>query len=946
MDTDDSHSLSWLFDGPPPDNDPSHDRAAEKLWSVYISEAEKYDKGLVESWKNNMEGMLIFAGLFSASLTAFLIESYKTLTPDPGAMTNILLIQISNQLAAIANGTTFVVPSSPPFAAPPTSFVCNIFWFISLGLSLTCALVATLLEQWARDFLHKADMRSNPAVRARIFSYLYYGLKCFNMHAVVEVVPLLLHVSLIFFFAGLVAFLIPVHLVIAIVAVILTAIVVGTYTLLTVLPLISLDCLYRTPLSGWLWSLWRSVNRSHFDPVVQAATPAPPETETMVEAIFRSATEASAHRTTRDTRALAWTVKSLSDDVELEPFIQAIPDVLWTAHRRRRVYDSHIHALIHDPDVQLLDRLHSFYRGSMRRIMTRDEKSRQQITFYKVLSAILSTYDDSSKPLPRLQKLAHIHRFSSPDLALGRYEYSAMALLGWHRFQEERNLIPTILAELQKCGQDVGAGKAPDFRPLLSLTRGDFGAMEGLATEINNYICYPASSSPPDLILKWTLDMQQFHVTSPLRNLLLYLECTAKLNSPPYLFEEIIKIIVPRQLLLSTLKDVEKCLDGIIYDHMDRFNHDPNGTGLVFLDKLVVLALRHWWPAEDAIPLPRSVVLYLRLRESARAVESFTRQFCAYGDLAWACVTPTLLIGPSLPSPYINHQLRDPLDPRDQAGTLDALWSLLYYSDEYPDEPIYPTLPMCLSILDAVGNIRSDSIASPSVVLLLKHKILLHLCRDTPNLTTEDHLLQWLHPILPAETSIRPTVEEIREALARDQFDLFRAVLAIRLEEARIVFVSEFLDACRTDLFPHRARDTLSHASGIISIAVHPAHQIRISTSVRDLFDAVKDSRFLQQVLSLFGAYAPKSGLQIVDDPWKPWLNDPAARQIIKETFMKYKAGLTSTEPQDKVLARVEEIINNLDSLHPQDQVSDNAMPPQDLAELQEPPVSNCLRSE
>ncbi|KAJ6563844.1 hypothetical protein B0H19DRAFT_991004, partial [Mycena capillaripes] len=96
MDMDDSHS--WLLDGSPPDNDPSHDRAAEKLWSVYISEAEKYDKGLVESWKNDMEGMLIFAGLFSASLTAFLIESYKTLTPDPGATTNLLLIQISAQL--------------------------------------------------------------------------------------------------------------------------------------------------------------------------------------------------------------------------------------------------------------------------------------------------------------------------------------------------------------------------------------------------------------------------------------------------------------------------------------------------------------------------------------------------------------------------------------------------------------------------------------------------------------------------------------------------------------------------------------------------------------------------------------------------------------------------------------------------------------------------------
>ncbi|KAJ7160616.1 hypothetical protein C8R43DRAFT_342200 [Mycena crocata] len=70
---------------------PSNEVAAAKLWAVYVSEAEKYDKGLVESWKSDMEGILIFAGLFSASLTAFLIESYKTLTPDPADKTVLLL---------------------------------------------------------------------------------------------------------------------------------------------------------------------------------------------------------------------------------------------------------------------------------------------------------------------------------------------------------------------------------------------------------------------------------------------------------------------------------------------------------------------------------------------------------------------------------------------------------------------------------------------------------------------------------------------------------------------------------------------------------------------------------------------------------------------------------------------------------------------------------------
>ncbi|KAJ7792894.1 hypothetical protein B0H13DRAFT_1479379, partial [Mycena leptocephala] len=78
-----------------------------KLWAVYVSEAEKYDRSLVESWKRDMEGMLIFAsvGLFSASLTAFIIESYKTLVPDSGDSTIQLLFQISQQLAAAANGS-------------------------------------------------------------------------------------------------------------------------------------------------------------------------------------------------------------------------------------------------------------------------------------------------------------------------------------------------------------------------------------------------------------------------------------------------------------------------------------------------------------------------------------------------------------------------------------------------------------------------------------------------------------------------------------------------------------------------------------------------------------------------------------------------------------------------------------------------------------------------
>ncbi|TDL18081.1 hypothetical protein BD410DRAFT_728922, partial [Rickenella mellea] len=65
----------------------SYDDPSDQLWSLYVSKAEKFDRALVESWKGDMDGILIFAGLFSASVTAFIMESYKKLSPDSGDAT-------------------------------------------------------------------------------------------------------------------------------------------------------------------------------------------------------------------------------------------------------------------------------------------------------------------------------------------------------------------------------------------------------------------------------------------------------------------------------------------------------------------------------------------------------------------------------------------------------------------------------------------------------------------------------------------------------------------------------------------------------------------------------------------------------------------------------------------------------------------------------------------
>ncbi|KAJ7657212.1 hypothetical protein DFH06DRAFT_459214, partial [Mycena polygramma] len=569
-------------------DNPEHEAAAAKLWAVYVSEAEKYDRGLVESWKSDMEGMLIFAGLFSASLTAFLIESYKTLNPDSGDTTALLLAQISQQLAATANGTPFQILPTAPFKPAASSLICNILWFISLGLSLTCALIATLLEQWARDFLHRADMRSTPVVRARVFSFLYYGLKQFKMHTVVEIVPLLLHASLFLFFVGLVAFLIPVNIPLTVVVGVILATMTVVYALLTLLPLIHLDCPYRTPLSRGFWSLRHSVetalNRWNPRPV----GPSPhPNDGTMVDAVFRKAMEPSPQRVSRDTKALVWTVKSLADDNELEPFLEAIPDALWFPEpflsspdnivlewpgRRRYVYDDQMRCLMEDPEVQLLHRLQTFSNSCYSGLLSQEVQARRQICAYKAVWALGCLSAPGQPTFPFLE-------FDPCGEAPIHYAPSAVAIQQWANMCVAQPILEETLQHLTGCKfhMHTGNSKVPDLNLLA-------GCMSKLA----EYSIHPPIQLTTDkfyhpltaqLLLSDIENSIEYIHTLPFSIFIRYLSRAANSDVVPYRFTTTRSLIRPKAMIPSLrflCETVTTTLGIIMQVHRELFHADKN----------------------------------------------------------------------------------------------------------------------------------------------------------------------------------------------------------------------------------------------------------------------------------------------------------------------------------------------------------------------------------
>jgi hypothetical protein len=378
-------------------------------------------------------------------------------------------------------------------------------WFASLGLSLSCALIATLVEQWTRDFIQGTEMRPSPMIRARIFSYLYFGIQRFGMHATVEFIPLLLHVSLLLFFAGLIAFLLPINPVLMILAAALLGLITATYIYLTILPIIFSDSPYRTPLSNVAWrviqrisSLIRRRKPSRFD---EESTTQDHDTSvssknipTMVEVMVHDAVVDSPKRDRRDGRAIAWTLRSLTDN-ELEPFVDALPDLIWGPSGRRRLYDQMITKLLDGHNIQLVPRIENLLRSCDSGLLQPEQESWRRISCIKGLWAIayfLASAVPRRESFPMFDAafLAAQRNHSHP--AVRSYSASAYWLVQWIGFCSLSSRIQQMLSLLETCAQVY------DPRTILAPIQSEADARGyiGLGAELTRLISLQPDETP------------------------------------------------------------------------------------------------------------------------------------------------------------------------------------------------------------------------------------------------------------------------------------------------------------------------------------------------------------------------------------------------------------------------------------------------------------------
>ncbi|KAG8964568.1 hypothetical protein FRC00_001815 [Tulasnella sp. 408] len=117
-----------------------------KFYYYYDQLADELDEDLTKRLKSQLDGLLIFAGLFAGVNSAFLALTLPMMTADPANDTNALLLQL------VKGGNTTInseadLPSAT-FSPPPAIYPVNILFAVSLTCALMSSFLAVLGQQW------------------------------------------------------------------------------------------------------------------------------------------------------------------------------------------------------------------------------------------------------------------------------------------------------------------------------------------------------------------------------------------------------------------------------------------------------------------------------------------------------------------------------------------------------------------------------------------------------------------------------------------------------------------------------------------------------------------------------------------------------------------------------------------------------------------------------
>ncbi|KAH9974606.1 hypothetical protein BGW80DRAFT_1458133 [Lactifluus volemus] len=314
------------------ENSGDFDDNATPLWSLYKEKSQIHDEAKIQILTKSMTDVLLFAGLFAAALSPFIVDRFQAIQVTPVQQMVFyeqqsvdLLKQISAQISSLSLQAPVPSPSPlPPLTANPSrsDILVNALLFISLVVSLSAALLATLVQRWARDHMQIFHRHKHPLKVSRIRQYLHEGVERWHMAMIAEAVPTLIHVSLFLFLVALAVFLSNANWTVAIFTTFFITLFFALYLIATILPVAKPQFPVRSPVSVLLWFVVQTISpRLHKD---SGDGELKPVSRNMVDGLMELALEDKPVRTYGDRGAIAWLVRDLTRDAEVESFASII----------------------------------------------------------------------------------------------------------------------------------------------------------------------------------------------------------------------------------------------------------------------------------------------------------------------------------------------------------------------------------------------------------------------------------------------------------------------------------------------------------------------------------------------------------------------------------------------------------------------------------------------
>ncbi|KAG8854693.1 hypothetical protein FRB96_007378 [Tulasnella sp. 330] len=205
---------------------------------------------MIARLNTNLDVLLIFAGLFSAVNTAFIVVALATLSANPADETNHLLrLLVMN----VSNYTLAESDLIPPFTPGQGAVRQNCTFFASLCCSLLAATGAVLAKQWLQAY--ERTGQTGPIEEQVIRrTEKFVGAENWGLRQVVEGLATLLLVSLTLFFIALVDYLWTVNRTVALVVSAFAALGTFLYILMVVAAASCSTCPFQTgPSAALRW---------------------------------------------------------------------------------------------------------------------------------------------------------------------------------------------------------------------------------------------------------------------------------------------------------------------------------------------------------------------------------------------------------------------------------------------------------------------------------------------------------------------------------------------------------------------------------------------------------------------------------------------------------------------------------------------------------------------